>query len=53
LKLISRRGRFVRRLQFRLNPQDAGESASFTRAKHLPARQCDRQRGAAADRARG
>jgi hypothetical protein len=53
MKLILRRGRFVRRPLFRLNPQDTGESASFTRAKHLRARQCDHRRGVAADRARG
>jgi len=40
-------------LPFRPNPQAERESASFTRVKHPPARQCDRRRDGAADTARG
>ena len=38
----------VRWSQFLINPEDARNSASLTRAKHLPARQCDCRHGGAA-----
>ena len=38
----------VRWSQFLINPEDARDSASLTRAKHLPARQCDCRHGGAA-----
>ena len=40
-------------VQAGVNPHDARESASLTRLKHLPARQCDCRRRGAADKARG
>src|SRR5579864_5069920 len=39
--------------QFLFNWYDARESASLTRVKYRPARQCDCRRGGAADKARG